>query len=284
MRMIAVSDVHLGYTQQKPQFLAFLDHLVTKNLSHFVILGDFVDMWRRDNVGLLIENVDVFTRLETLQQRAVPVHIIAGNHDFLLRKLETLSTAKGQYHFHFHRSGCSIPGFDPSFRFYHGYEFDPIWKEACYLFDILCQSSDKTGDQFEAFYKHLQKVWGFWKSLIKRFTKQTDKRKYRQLFLPPEQRLVYPDIRKEALSKLQALNGGKLIFGHTHEPFVNDAQTLANTGSWCQPTGARGTKLHYNTFLEISPNTIELKKWINNQEVPIPETFTATQLMSQQVL
>jgi predicted phosphodiesterase len=38
-----------------------------------------------------------------------------------------------------------------------------------------------------------------------------------------------------------------LVFGHTHRPFVNENENVANTGSWVTDASD-----HYNTYVELS--------------------------------
>lgn len=274
MMMVVVSDIHLGYTQHKQEFSAFLDHLCEKPVTRFVIVGDLLDMWRRDIAGVIIENIDVFTKLEALQRRGVTIDIIAGNHDFHLKEL------KDRYQFRFHPSGLQLPMGNRTYTFYHGYEFDgfQLW----YWFEWLCLSTDEAGQHFEEFWKRLRTIAGFWRSLVNTFKKRRSRRIYEQIFLPPEQRLEYEAVRREALAE-QAKHGIEyLIYGHTHEPFLSTTQTIANTGSWCQTDPTKCP--HYNTFLEISEHEIELKKWRDRREELISETFTSEQLTKQPVL
>ena len=58
--IIATSDQHLGYkNSDKIAFNLFLDYLQdADNVTHFVLLGDVVDMWRRDASGVFLENRD----------------------------------------------------------------------------------------------------------------------------------------------------------------------------------------------------------------------------------
>ncbi|MGP8331891.1 MAG: metallophosphoesterase, partial [Methanosarcinaceae archaeon] len=69
MTIIVVSDVHLGYKNcNKKDFNDFLDELNKRNdLNNIVICGDFIDMWRRDLVGVMLENADIFVKLDNLQ-------------------------------------------------------------------------------------------------------------------------------------------------------------------------------------------------------------------------
>jgi predicted phosphodiesterase len=52
------------------------------------------------------------------------------------------------------------------------------------------------------------------------------------LQLGPEERLIetLKGVERKARSTVQPKE--VLIFGHTHRPFVNKAENLANTGSW----------------------------------------------------
>ena len=73
MGIIAVSDVHLGYMNasktesfsDKKSFVSFLDGLAGRDdITDFVICGDLLDMWRRDMVGVTIENLDILSRFQ----------------------------------------------------------------------------------------------------------------------------------------------------------------------------------------------------------------------------
>ena len=59
------------------------------------------------------------------------------------------------------------------------------------------------------------------------------RRKHAQLLqLPPEERLIetLDGVEKKARSSVQS--GEVLVFGHTHRPFINEAENLVNVGSW----------------------------------------------------
>ena len=95
MGIIAVSDVHLGHVNagrtenfsDKNNFISFLDSLAKRDdITDFVICGDLLDMWRRDMVGVTIENLDILNRFRTLQSK-MKIHYLAGNHDYHVRHL-----------------------------------------------------------------------------------------------------------------------------------------------------------------------------------------------------
>ena len=48
----------------------------------------------------------------------------------------------------------------------------------------------------------------------------------------------------------------RLVFGHTHGPFINNEKTVANTGSWINELES---KEYQNSYVEISEGNMELK-------------------------
>jgi UDP-2,3-diacylglucosamine pyrophosphatase LpxH len=89
-RVIATSDHHLGYVNtDKAAFNAFLDELAQEDdLTHLVLLGDFVDMWRTDASGVFLEGHDTIRKLLALKSKGVQVFYVAGNHDYHVVDLE----------------------------------------------------------------------------------------------------------------------------------------------------------------------------------------------------
>ncbi len=249
MTTIVVSDVHLGYKNcNKKDFNKFLDELSKMDeLNHIVICGDFIDMWRRDLVGVMLENADIFIKLKDIQKSGVTVDYVAGNHDYHILKLNDYG-----YQFVFHEE-FFLTMDDIKYKFLHGYEFD-CDQDKIY-FDALCYSSDKLGDIagnawkiFNSGKSRLGWVLGF-------FDKRKDMRKLRALLLTPEERqknaIVFERIEKKACRSVK--KGEVLIFGHTHEPFINTTENVANAGSWVKDHTPS------NTYLEIKDGKISLK-------------------------
>ena len=83
MAIVAVSDLHLGFdNSDKPAFNRFLEKLLSDpSITDLVLLGDIVDMWRRDSSGVFLENHDVLDLMLELQKK-MKVYYVAGNHDF----------------------------------------------------------------------------------------------------------------------------------------------------------------------------------------------------------
>jgi UDP-2,3-diacylglucosamine pyrophosphatase LpxH len=68
----------------------------------------------------------------------------------------------------------------------------------------------------------------------------------KRLHQPPEDRLK-GSLEKINLTACNAVKPGEvLIFGHTHVPFINKAENVANTGSWVKDAAI------HDTYVELS--------------------------------
>jgi len=138
MVILAVSDVHLGYSQSNvSDFDAFLQTTIDRDdVDALVVLGDFIDMWRRDISGIFLENHQILQSLLALKQKKT-VYCVAGNHDYHLLKL-----VDHKYPIEF-KKDLTLPGNGVTYVFKHGYEFDSEqWPP---IMELLC---DNTSDEF----------------------------------------------------------------------------------------------------------------------------------------
>ena len=239
LSIIAVSDLHLGFDDSdKAAFIRFLEKLQSDpNVTDLVLLGDIVDMWRRDSSGIFLENHDVLDLIIGLQ-KTMRVHYVAGNHDFHVLKLQ----GRG-YPVNFLKD-LTLQQNGASCRFVHGWQFDEMQRE--HFMESLCHSmSDQKGDRDTNIWAAL----GRYESDLSRFFSVIDRARKRRiaemLQLGPEERLIenLKGVEKKARSTVQPKE--ILVFGHTHRPFVNEAENLANTGSWVK------TSPVHNTFVRI---------------------------------
>src|SRR5215208_4583932 len=101
-KIILASDQHLGYEHSNvTDFENFLDYISHKrsDVGSLVLLGDTIDMWRRDVSGLFMIFSDIVDKLLDLQNsKKIDIHIVAGNHDYHLLKLNG-----PEYKFRFHK-------------------------------------------------------------------------------------------------------------------------------------------------------------------------------------
>lgn len=249
MTIIAVSDVHLGFIKlcNKKNFNDFLDWLKTReDIKHLVICGDFLDMWRRDMAGVVLENADVINKLQNLQPR-IKVHYVAGNHDYHIANLKNFG-----YQFSFYKE-LSLTDTGVNYRFLHGYEFDPSQNEI--YFDVLCYTTDSTGqiiseawDIYIQEKKWWEKVWAFITGKKGRTIADLER-----MLTKPKERLkdIIDVVERNACRAVK--ENEALIFGHTHEPFVNKKENVANCGSWQSDASPP------NTYVEIKDGKIALK-------------------------
>jgi len=243
LKLILLSDIHLGYeNSDKTSFNRFLDslHQDSEGITDLVLIGDIVDMWRRDSSGVFLENWKFLEKITALQKK-MRVHYVAGNHDFHVLKLQNHS-----YPFNFVRN-LSLTDGDYNYKIVHGYEFDPAQDEL--LMEALCRvMSDEVGNFESGVWATLTRDWSdlkyFLSTLLRK--KQSIRTAAEKIQINPEVRLkeTVQGIEKRACSSVQP--GEILIFGHTHRPFINKTGNVANCGSWVTDSPV------HNTYVELS--------------------------------
>ncbi|TFG26707.1 hypothetical protein EU528_13950 [Candidatus Thorarchaeota archaeon] len=85
--IIAVSDLHLGDpASNRNGFVSFLEEFLRSKrneITDLVLLGDILDLWRRNSAIVIFENLDIVNKICSL---GCHVHYIVGNHDFRMRE------------------------------------------------------------------------------------------------------------------------------------------------------------------------------------------------------
>jgi UDP-2,3-diacylglucosamine pyrophosphatase LpxH len=243
LKVIIASDQHLGYqNSDKASFKQFLNQLQDDaTVTDFVLLGDVVDMWRRDASGVYLENKDILESVTMLQQK-MNIYYVAGNHDFHVLRLQDHG-----YPFTF-LENLTIPDGNWTYIFKHGWEFD--LEQQPPLMEALCRvMSDEAGNFESGTWATLTRDWSdlkYWLfSTILRFEKEKIREKAEHLQINPEKRLqnTIGPIEKRACASVQP--GQILVFGHTHRPFVNKRENVVNSGSWVTDA------LIHNTYVEL---------------------------------
>lgn len=246
MAIVAVSDVHLGFKLcKKDNFNSFLDWLRTReDVKHLVICGDFLDMWRRDLAGVILENAETLSKLQNLQPK-IKVHYVAGNHDHHVRALKNFD-----YQFEFSKE-LSLAGGDVAYRFLHGYEFDPTQNPL--YFDALCYTTDELDDILSEAWKIFTSEKKWWERVFSFIVKGKAMGEMERMLTKPKERLkdIIDVVEKNACQAVK--ENEVLLFGHTHEPFINKKENVANCGSWQSDTSPP------NTYVEIKDEKIALK-------------------------
>lgn len=251
--IIVVSDVHLAEKKDDPQvkvddakFLEFLDYIASHHLKDggdLVLLGDIIDLWRRDFAKALVESDAVISKLIEMGSN-VNVHYLAGNHDFHMLKMSNLMPDMFPFHV---TKELRLEEGGNKFFFIHGYQLEvlanPYYKSmSAYetFSEGLCLAGDDTGNAASKLWETIEAS----KSALDGLKRlPTDIRSaLASMISPPEDRLsgphkIYSEIDKIAMSNARAVYLGMdkkeiLIFGHTHEPFPEVENGAINTGSW----------------------------------------------------
>ena len=252
MKTIVVSDVHLGDENcDKKAFNDFLLALAEdKELTDLVLLGDIVDMWRRDASGVFLENRDTFGLLEDLK-RNLKVHFVAGNHDYHLLMLK--NHAK---HFHYpfeFKETLDLQDGEYTYRFIHGYELE-YGKELNFMklvMEALCHlMSDSGGGKEDELWTNIsRKLFDIYYSALTTHSLEGHSTtiKTNSLMHGPQVRLKekLEDIAKMAHHEVLDKKGQIYIFGHTHHPFISSKETVVNSGSWVNDASP------HNTYVEL---------------------------------
>ncbi|MCG7844334.1 MAG: metallophosphoesterase family protein [Methanomassiliicoccales archaeon] len=252
MKTIVVSDVHLGDEQcDKKAFNDFLQALKKdKELTDLVLLGDIVDMWRRDASGVFLENSDTFELLAHLN-RHINVHFVAGNHDYHLLMLKNRAPHHN-YPFEF-KETLELQDGEHSYRFIHGYELE-YGKELNFMklvMEALCHlMSDSNGEKEDELWNYLKrKLFDIYYSALTNHSLEGEGLtiKTKSLLYEPQVRLKekLEDIEKQANREVLDKKGIVYIFGHTHHPFINLEENVVNSGSWVKDASP------HNTYVEL---------------------------------
>jgi UDP-2,3-diacylglucosamine pyrophosphatase LpxH len=248
--ILVLSDVHLGYARcNREAFINFLDTYEHEDIDHLILLGDFFDFWRRNNAEIITDNDDIIKKIMGLN--AKKIHYIVGNHDYYMYKL------KEEYGDNFPftiTKNLRLEDGGNKFYFTHGYEFEAIYMEPITL-EMYEEFSEKMCFSEDIIGELAGHIW----SLI-RGSDLKDK-----LTSNPRTRLESAEqlnnIYKLSISEGKCFILGmktdeRLVFGHTHGPYINKEKTVANTGSWVNEL----KNLEYqNSYVEIEDGIMELK-------------------------
>ncbi len=248
--IVVVSDVHLGYEKcNKSDFLRFLDTNISKGVDHLVILGDLLDFWRFNNARIVVENADVLSKIVRLNVKNI--HYVIGNHDYYMLKLN--ERYAGNYPFTISRS-LRLEDGGNKFYFIHGYELEvlanlePMSIEEYEKFsEMMCFTEDVIG----WFASHVWDIVEGAESIAKHL-KNMKKSPHDRKDIDKVYRLA---VSEAAYVLLGMKPDEKLVFGHTHRPFITKKRNVANTGSWLSEL----KKEYQNSYVEISNGDMKLK-------------------------
>jgi UDP-2,3-diacylglucosamine pyrophosphatase LpxH len=251
------------------------------DINDLVICGDMLDMWRRDMVGVTIENLDVLNMLQNLSSKKIRVHYLAGNHDYHIRHLNRSSYPFGFSEYKDPKEGIILQDRDSgkSYVFKHGYDLEPGMAESEALFDLMCSTSDEAGEFKSQVYSSFGELlkqgkqacasigWEAMKLCtgVDKAWKPDDKNKGKflegnRISKPIEERLQTDEDFDFVALNAPLANNATLVFGHTHKPFHHPK--IINLGSWIT------TYAHHSTYLEIKDGQEKLWEYPTKKVIP----------------
>ncbi len=268
--IITVSDVHLGYDKcNYKDFRKFLDKCNTPEVEHLVLLGDIFDFWRvnmadivlgKDMIGNDVKKdySAIFEMLGAL--KAQNIHYVPGNHDYFMLSLNERYQKgydKNVYPFTISKTLRLVDG-DSKFYFNHGYALDVFLNMGFMDLESYESLSYRLCFSDKSLRMIANDIWDFIQH------GEVPRAKMQQ---PPQERANIDGITELARSKGVYLLLGmkpeeKLVFGHTHIPFINENSTVANSGSWVSD---RPSKYPPNSYVKIIDGQMELKYFNENE-------------------
>jgi UDP-2,3-diacylglucosamine pyrophosphatase LpxH len=276
MTILVVSDVHLGHENCNTHaFGEFLDRYKSEDIDHFVFLGDIFDLWGRYLGQILAENDGIIEKIANLN--ADKIHYVVGNHDYYM--LDIYEQYGENIPFNIYKS-LKIQEDGEKFYFIHGYELDvllnlqpltidlyeKLCKKICLgkyskseilnsLIELSSSFAMTSSSQFSGIKgiannlnEILSKKHDETSALVKEIMKKPDKRRISR---------IYEFANSYASFLIGKKPDEKLVFGHTHETFINNEKTFANVGSWIYDP--LESEKPFNSFLEISEGSMEIR-------------------------
>ena len=280
LKAVIVSDVHLGYQinnvdqSNVNEFQNFVQNfLANKQIEYFIMLGDIIDLWRRDSptvIGLYDSLMSQIGGFHNISHK----YYIIGNHDYLIRSDPRTSNWGFQFEDVFSQT---IGG--SKFRFIHGYqiEYRDILDFYKWVSATLCDTDATVMDVASHVWQTyevakrsaagmLEVNQGWLSDLITEdLLRNPDERSLRYRALGLIQKILAilrdllgketaEDIRNNAkeTSDVNLQDDEFLVFGHTHDAF--NENLIANAGCWI--------KGKPNTYLYIDDTgKLEKKNW-----------------------
>ncbi|MGC9445334.1 MAG: UDP-2,3-diacylglucosamine diphosphatase [Candidatus Methanospirareceae archaeon] len=232
---IVVSDLHLGIpASNKSKFMEFLDEL-PDDVERLILLGDIFDLWRRDPLGVMLDNTDILEKLMSLEPR-IDVTFVVGNHDY-----HAFMFPESHFGTVFdldplrQRHDLALQYGETTYHFIHGYQLENKRFGNLELYELfadrLCMEGDDVGKAADTIWQVACAKADLWNKLI---VCSWVKDKATRITLPPEERDLekLPKYATDLVRKGGHYEDGFVIYGHTHKPYVNIDERTANSGSW----------------------------------------------------
>ena len=200
---------------------------------------------------------DILEKLRDLQTETRTVSYIVGNHDYHMIRRDDIKDFRVYPH-------LVLPSGTTKYYFIHGYQFEypndikiyeAFANALCFGGDIMGATVDFFWDLYkEAFYAvTMPKQWFYEtfersrKSPLERLTRKDMKR-------------INDTIKEWRRENKDDIADKVIVFGHTHDPFVNENCGVANAGSWVDDPNY--PYLQKYTYITIEDGTMKMESFV----------------------
>jgi predicted phosphodiesterase len=242
MRAIITGDLHLYYEGTNTEATEAFKEELDRNPPDLLVLGgDIYELWRRDLFGAGWATSDYTDLFQRLDARGVDVVYLVGNHDeWALRHTSPhpryVAEPMMEYEF---QSG------DETFYVTHGHQFEPAYNPLTN--DALAVSDDGLGSLAGTLWENRPQPPGV--SFVEAWG---------DLALGPAASFADPTAIRNQPTRQDWVEKGVVrragdryaLYGHTHTPFVDDEQRLANWGAMAGVLG---------TYIEVVDGSVTLE-------------------------
>lgn len=238
------SDFHLGAPdyerslEREKRIVAWLDH-IQKDAEEIYLVGDIFDFWFEYKRAIPRGFVRLQGKIAELTDAGIPVHLFTGNHDMWI--FDYLPQELGVQ---LYREPIEKTFFGKSFVIGHGDGLGPGDKGYKFLKKVFnnpfCQWC----------FARLHPNFGIWLAQKSSKTSRAYTGKSDEVYHGDENEWLVQYCKSE----LEKKHTDYFVFGHRHLPLnidLNEKSKYINLGEW----------INYNTYLEVSENSVELKEW-----------------------
>jgi len=239
-RVVIFGDIHLDYDAVETEKVReLLDQLRSDPPDKIVLGGDIYELWRRDLAGVMWETSWFTDAMEELKEMGVDIVYLIGNHDswkFVHTTPREGYLAEPQVDHTFTSGG-------QTFFVTHGHKYEPIYNPL--VNDALSVTDDLLGEVVHNLWDN-RPLPG---NLFERAG---------LLALGPAASYLDPEATSKSRLRVETIHAGIQsesgegvwgLYGHTHIPFVDSDQMIAN---WWSFTKGRAT------YIEVKDGDVML--------------------------
>lgn len=221
-RAIVVSDLHLVYEGTEREAIeALINDLEDDPPDELILNGDVYELWRGDLAGVMWLASRWTEMLHSLCERGVDCTYVQGNHDdYLARHTDDNPEYPFDPQFEYE---TAFDGVD--FYFTHGHKYEPTYIPP--VNDLLSITNDHSGNAAD---------W-LWDN---RPLQENPVENVALAALGPAASYLDPENTSKNQLRLDAIEAGVRadtapeewgVIGHTHTPYVDETERIANSGS-----------------------------------------------------